>query len=138
MTVAFSHPLLPAGSLRAVGLLAHFLDRIGFITEWEPAANPFKVPGHRRGPVSDPRRAPLKILPIAPYSPSGYYYGNRIHHGNLVLGRIALCEGNIKKVKSRLLAAGKTTGSPQLDSFGPNLVLAKDLLERGERNVVLK
>ena len=65
-------------------------------------------------------------------------YGNRVHHGNLVLGRIALAKGNVKAAKFRLTAAGNTPGSPQLDSFGPNMTLARDFLEKGERDVVLK
>ena len=69
---------------------------------------------------------------------AGWNYGNRVHHGNLVLGRIALREGNIEEAKSRLIAAGNTPGSPQLNSFGPNMALAKALLEIGEREVVLE
>lgn len=69
---------------------------------------------------------------------AGWNSGNRIHHGNLVLGRIALREGNIEAAKSRLIAAGKTPGSPQLNSFGPNMALAKALLEIGEREAVLE
>ena len=69
---------------------------------------------------------------------AGWNYGNRIHHGNLVLGRVALREGNIEAAKSRLIAAGNTPGSPQLNSFGPNMALAKALLEIGEREVVLE
>ena len=68
----------------------------------------------------------------------GWNYGNRVHHGNLVLGRIALREGKIEEAKSRLIAAGRTPGSPQLNSFGPNMALAKALLEIGEQEVVLK
>ena len=68
----------------------------------------------------------------------GWNSGNRVHHGNLVLGRIALRADNIEEARSRLLAAGNTTGSPQLNSFGPNMSLAKDLLEIGEREVVLE
>lgn len=71
-------------------------------------------------------------------APSDGDYGNRIHHGNLVLGRIALREDNIDEAKTRLIAAGKTPGSPQLDSFGPKMALAKELLERGERAIVLE
>ena len=33
--------------------------------------------------------------------------------------------------------AGRTPGSPQLNSFGPNMLLAKELLEKGEREKVL-
>ncbi|HEV3240561.1 MAG TPA: RNA polymerase subunit sigma-24, partial [Casimicrobiaceae bacterium] len=40
--------------------------------------------------------------------------------------------------KQFLLKAGATRGSPQLDSFGPNMSLAKDLLEKGERDTVLQ
>ena len=37
-----------------------------------------------------------------------------------------------------LLDASSTPGSPQLNSFGPNLTLAKELLERGQGPVVLE
>ena len=65
-------------------------------------------------------------------------YGNAIHHGNLLLGRIALKNGDIEQAKKYLLKAGETPGSPQLNSFGPNMSLAKELLEEGERSTVLK
>ena len=64
--------------------------------------------------------------------------GNRIHNGNLTLGRIALLENDIKEAKARLIAAGETPGSPQLNSFGPDMTLAKELLQRGESEVVLR
>jgi tetratricopeptide (TPR) repeat protein len=64
--------------------------------------------------------------------------GNAVHHGNLVLGRVALRKGDVDKAKSYLLAAGKTEGSPQLNSFGPNMTLAKELLEKGEKETVLE
>ncbi len=65
-------------------------------------------------------------------------YGNVVHHGNLILGRVALKEGNLGKAREYLLAAGKTPGSPQLDSFGPNMSLAKELLEQGDHDTVLE
>ena len=64
--------------------------------------------------------------------------GNNIHDGNIILGRIALAQDNVEEAKKHLLAAGKTKGSPQLDSFGPNITLANDLLELGETKVVLE
>ena len=67
----------------------------------------------------------------------GWNHGNRTHYGNLTLGRIALLEGDIKEAKSRLIAAGRTPGSPQLNSFGPDMTLARELLELGESEVVL-
>ena len=64
--------------------------------------------------------------------------GNLVHHGNLVLGRIALAEGNVKAAKFRLVAAGNTPSESNLSTFGPNMTLAKELLEKSEREVVLK
>jgi tetratricopeptide (TPR) repeat protein len=64
--------------------------------------------------------------------------GDAMHHGNLILGRIALRSGDLKTAKMRLLAAGKTPGSPPLSSFGPNMTLAKELLVKGQRSVVIE
>lgn len=63
--------------------------------------------------------------------------GNAIHQGNLILGRLAFQRGDFTGAKVFLHEAGKTPGSPQLNSFGPNMALAKDLLERGETKAVL-
>jgi hypothetical protein len=63
--------------------------------------------------------------------------GNAIHYSHLVLGLVALREGDLESAKSHLLESGKTTGSPNLGSFGPNMSLAKQLLECGERETVL-
>jgi hypothetical protein len=64
--------------------------------------------------------------------------GNAVHYGHLVLGRVALEMGNVDEAKRHLLASGRTHGSPTLSSFGPNMCLARDLLKRGERDVVLE
>jgi hypothetical protein len=55
-----------------------------------------------------------------------------------VLGRIALHEGKLSEAKKYLLESGKTTGGPVLNTFGPNMSLAKELLEKGETNAVLE
>jgi hypothetical protein len=65
-------------------------------------------------------------------------YGNAIHAGNIVLGRIALTEGEMAQAKQFLFAAGRTPGSPQLNTFGPDMTLAKDLLAKGEKEAVLE
>jgi len=80
----------------------------------------------------------LELLALAPKFAKDWNYGNAIHDGNMVLGRIALRESKIDEAKAFLKAAGKTPGSPQLGSFGPNMSLAKDLLEIGERAAVLE
>lgn len=79
-----------------------------------------------------------ELLDLASAYQNDWNYGNAIHHGNLILGRIALKLDNIEKAKEYLISSGKTPGSPQLNSFGPNMSLAKDLLEKGESKVVLQ
>jgi hypothetical protein len=64
--------------------------------------------------------------------------GGAAYEGNQILGRIAVQEDRIAEAKQYLLAAGQSTGSPVLGSFGPNLCLARDLLQRGERDTVLE
>lgn len=65
-------------------------------------------------------------------------YGNAIQDANQVLGRIALAKGDVDEAKKRLLASADSKGSPQMNSFGPNMQLAKDLLAKGETETVLK
>jgi hypothetical protein len=63
--------------------------------------------------------------------------GEAIFYGNLVKGRIEMAKGNISGATAYLLAAGHSAGSPHLDSFGPNMALARDLLSRGQSEAVL-
>lgn len=79
-----------------------------------------------------------ELLKDAANFPRDWNYGNAIHKGNLILGRVALRKNDVSEAKTRLLAAGRTPGSPQLDSFGPNMMLAEELLQRGEKQVVLE
>lgn len=79
-----------------------------------------------------------EYLELANVFPDDWNYGNAIHKANLAFGSIALDTGDVELAKEYLLKAGKTPGSPQLNSFGPNMSLAKQLLERGEKDVVLQ
>ena len=63
--------------------------------------------------------------------------GDYLHYGNLVLGRIALDGGNLDEARDRLLAAGRTRGASLRRFGGPDMALAKALLERGETRTVL-
>ena len=61
-----------------------------------------------------------------------------VHAGNQILGRIALNAGEIDKAGKYLVASGKTSGSPSLNSSGPSMLLAKELLEKGQKEAVLE
>jgi hypothetical protein len=78
-----------------------------------------------------------QLLAEAEASSRNWNYGNALHEAHTVLGRIAVVEGRFGDAATHLLAAGNTPGSPQLDSFGPNMALARDLLERGQTEPVL-
>ena len=65
-------------------------------------------------------------------------YGNAIYNGNVVLGLVALRQDNVADARRYLLESGKTPGSPVLGSFGPDFTLARELLEKGERDTVLE
>jgi thiol-disulfide isomerase/thioredoxin len=78
------------------------------------------------------------LLAAAPKYPNDWNYGNAIHWGNIVLGRVALRDGKVEEARKRLLAAGATKGSPQLNSFGPDFELARELVNKGETAPVLE
>jgi len=79
-----------------------------------------------------------EYLSLASKYPNDWNYGNAIHKANIYQGLIALENGKLEDAKNHLIASGKTTGSPQLDSFGPNMLLAKALLDHNQKNVVLE
>jgi hypothetical protein len=103
------------------------------------------VEGAARSPdpqlVRSMRAAAEEILRVAASNSLRYEFwnqGNAIHYGHILLGRIALLDGNVVEARARLLHAGATPGSPQLNDYGPDMTLAEELLLRGEREVVLK
>ncbi len=51
-------------------------------------------------------------------------------------GKIAEAKEFLPAAGGRRPAAGKTRGSPQLDSSGPNMSLAEQLLKLGEKQTV--
>jgi hypothetical protein len=63
-------------------------------------------------------------------------YGNAIHDANRYLGLASLRAGRLDDAAGFLVLAGKSTGSPQLDTFGPDLDLADALLKRGKTQAV--
>lgn len=91
--------------------------------------------------IGDTEKAKIyaqKLLTKTEATKKCYSNGDAVHIGNLTLGRTALASGDIAEVKYRLLESGKTTGSPALNSFGPNMLLAEELLKKNETAVVIE
>jgi hypothetical protein len=64
--------------------------------------------------------------------------GNAHHKAHIVLGLLALREDRIDIAGEHLLESARVDGSPQLNSFGPNMQLAVALLERGQDAIVIE
>ena len=79
-----------------------------------------------------------ELLALSERLPRDWHYGNAVHDGNRILGHLALRAGDVEAAKAFLLKAGATPGSPQLNSFGPELTLASDLLAKGQRDAVIQ
>ena len=88
-------------------------------------------------------------------------YGNAVHVGHLALGRAALASGDLQEAEKQLILSvdaktlpygmtmapavyGSATprpiwkASPSMDSFGPDMLLAKELLLQGRKDAVIK
>jgi tetratricopeptide (TPR) repeat protein len=78
-----------------------------------------------------------RALALAPAFRDSWNYGNAIHLGHTVLGLLALNNQDPVTAISELHASGQTLGSPQLNSFGPTMQLAKALLKAGHVEPVL-
>jgi tetratricopeptide (TPR) repeat protein len=57
---------------------------------------------------------------------------------NTILGRVALRSGDVSSAKQFLLDSSKPEAAKDISLSGPIMVLAKELLERGERDTVLQ
>lgn len=68
-------------------------------------------------------------------------YANALHKISISEGRLFLKQGNIGMAAESLIQAGEAiqhNPSPHLKTFGPNMSLAKELLEAGELESVLR
>jgi hypothetical protein len=130
-----STPVTPQGRLNSASekLAKAKTDQERFYALNDAAKQSFVL-----GKTEDARSYASNLLALLPQFPNDWNYGNAVQDANLVLGRIAVQEGRMEDAKRHLLEAGKSPGSPQMNSFGPNMSLAKDLIEKGERDVVLK
>ena len=83
------------------------------------------------GQFVEARTLAERALALAPSFEKNWNYGNAIHLGHTVLGLLALRAGDHSSAIAELHESGKTRGSPQLNSFGPTMQLAKALLREG-------
>jgi tetratricopeptide (TPR) repeat protein/thiol-disulfide isomerase/thioredoxin len=124
----------PAGKIplleKAVNLASGKVERSYALTELAQAYC-------NAGDLPKATSAATELVNSSSDDKSNWNYGNSIHVGNIVLGRIALKQGDSAEAATRLLAAGRTPGSPQLNASGPNWTLAQDLLANGDRTTVL-
>lgn len=88
------------------------------------------------GNVERARTTAGELLALADSPTGDWNEGNALYTAHSVLGEIALELGDVERAKEHLSAAARTPGSPQLNSFGPELRLADALLRRGERQAV--
>jgi hypothetical protein len=79
-----------------------------------------------------------QYLALASKYPCDEGYGDAIYSANLYLGRISLKDGDLTGAGNYLLEAGKTPGSMVLNSVGPDLTLADQLLRTGQTDTVVK
>jgi len=77
------------------------------------------------------------IARLDPAKPD-WNYGNLVHDVNAMLCLAALHAGDKKQADEYLFSAGRSPGSPQLDSFGPDFSYAAKMLKAGETNAVLQ
>jgi hypothetical protein len=78
------------------------------------------------------RKLANEYLQLALLHNQNWNYGNAIHDANRILGLMSLNEGNIEEAAAFLLKSSESRGSPQLDTFGPELDLANLLLKEGK------
>jgi len=79
-----------------------------------------------------------QLLEMAERYREDWYYGNAVHHAHTVLGQVELARGNPAAAEIALLESGRTPGSPQLNSFGPSMALAEELLDIGRSDAVVE
>jgi tetratricopeptide (TPR) repeat protein len=92
---------------------------------------------YRTGELEAARTSAEEVLKSADNYRNNWNYGNAVHKANTTLGLLAVADGAIDLAKRHLDAAGKTPGSPQLNSFGPSMALAGALHEEDEDEAVL-
>lgn len=101
---------------------------------------------YEAGELEKARTYAEHLLNEAPKYEGQFGYQTGVHHANIVLGRVALRSGDVASAREHLLQSARAAavfrptgfGPARLSSFGPNMSLAKEMLDRGERGAVLE
>jgi len=88
---------------------------------------------YKQGDFESTKKLAEEYLALADIYKNNWNYGNAIHDANRILGLLSYQKGEYDEAVLYLSAAGKTSGSPQLDTFGPELDLANLLLKQGKK-----
>jgi hypothetical protein len=148
--------LLALVGILPVSVLAKHVDPVcakvveGSEPSWEPTVEPAPeartrfynlgddlVQAYDSGNYEEAEKLANEYLELAKPYRCNWNYGNAIHEANRYLGLISLKHGDVDKAADYLLKSGKSTGSPTLDSVGPEVDLANELLKRGKRKEVV-
>jgi hypothetical protein len=107
---------------------------------------PFVLEAHERlaefawlaGDPSKTRQNAYRVLEIARAWKTQWQRADAINSAETLLGYVELAEGRLVAAEAHLLASAQVPGSPVLDTWGPDLGLAAELLARGRRESVLQ
>ncbi|HET9395393.1 MAG TPA: hypothetical protein VFO36_05005, partial [Nitrospiraceae bacterium] len=123
------------------GEAVHAFERAYELESWDFARHKLQLSIARAavaaGRLDVATAAAGAVLRDAPQFERTWLYGNAVHWGHIVLGKVARLQSEVESACRELGLAGATRGSPQLDSFGPDLELAQSLLDLGRTDVVL-
>ena len=124
---------------RATTLAGQMMVRTRHVPPYtgEPVSEKIAQMAFAVGDYDRARRCALALLQVSQGQEVGAVNPDRDATANLILGRLALHDGDMAQAERRLLILGRVPGSPVRDTFGPNMRLAKDLLAAGRRDTVL-
>ncbi len=83
------------------------------------------------------RRYASELQTLAEHFPLDWNYSSALHQSRIILGKLALQDGDIASAKRFLLAAASVPLSDALNQRAPDLTLAQSLLDKGEKDAVL-
>jgi hypothetical protein len=92
----------------------------------------------RESKFDDAKAIATEMLGAAAKAPDNQLSGRATFDANLALGSVAFRQGDKVAAGRYMLAAAEAKGTPSLGSFGPNMTLARDLLNAGEKDTVLE